>query len=54
MMAGLVDGYNPLVFCGAVIVSPYCAVTTVHCFNKKVVTNIQLLVGDYDYGIGKY
>lgn len=54
MMAGLVEGNNPLVFCGAVIVSPYCAVTTVHCFNNKVVTNLKLLVGDHNYGDGKF
>lgn len=54
MMAGLIEGANPVVFCGAVIVSPYNAVSAAHCFSRKVASNLQLLVGEHDYGTGIY
>lgn len=52
MMAGLIEGKSAVVFCGAVIVSPFNAVSAAHCFSRKVASNLQLLVGEHDYGTG--
>lgn len=54
MMVGLIEGRNPVVFCGAVIVSNYHAVSTAHCFSRKSASNLALLVGDHDYNTGEY
>lgn len=65
MMAGLVEKairkpqypYEeepPFVYCGAVIVSTYHAVSAAHCFSKKTISNLQLLIGEHDYSTGIY
>lgn len=54
MMAGLIEGQSAVIFCGAVIVSPYNAVSAAHCFTRKVASNLQLLVGEHDYGTGNF
>lgn len=52
MMAGIIDGIERELFCGATIISHRYAVTAAHCMHKKNAYEIGLLVGDHDITLG--
>lgn len=53
MMCALVDLTTSRPYCGCTIIEKTYVLSAAHCFGRRNITNIGVLVGDHDYTTGE-